>query len=233
MTAMGNRVTQKEKLDTIGRRLIASSALFETEIDKIAGDGDLFTGVLRRIESENKASRPSPSRLLNRYRVAVGSMAAFVFVASLGLYALSIQTGNSVSLDQAGPAAKPDAQRAANSPQPIVSGFAAGRAIDAETEFRSPQPIAQTAVYRQERQSVPSVQRASTRAVPDAEFFPVTYTDDSGESARGGRVIRVDVPRSTLFAMGMNVPLENESPTVKAELLIGPDGVTRAFRIVE
>jgi hypothetical protein len=33
--------------------------------------------------------------------------------------------------------------------------------------------------------------------------------------------------------MGMNVPLENESPTVKADILVGPDGVTRAIRLVE
>jgi hypothetical protein len=46
-------------------------------------------------------------------------------------------------------------------------------------------------------------------------------------------VIRVDVPRSTLFAMGFPVSLENESPTVKADLLIGPDGATRAVRLVE
>ena len=63
--------------------------------------------------------------------------------------------------------------------------------------------------------------------------MPVTYTGDNGESARGGRVIRVEVSRATLFAMGINVPLENESPTVKADLLVGPDGVTRAIRLVE
>ena len=46
-------------------------------------------------------------------------------------------------------------------------------------------------------------------------------------------MIRVDVPRSTLFVMGFPVSLENDSPTVKADLLIGPDGATRAVRLVE
>ena len=34
------------------------------------------------------------------------------------------------------------------------------------------------------------------------------------------------------FAMGIHVPLENGSDTVRADLLVGPDGVPRAVRLV-
>ena len=79
----------------------------------------------------------------------------------------------------------------------------------------------------------PRVERASYTPAPENDFVAVTYVGDGAESTRGGRVIRVDMARSTLFAMGFPVSLENESPTVKADLLIGPDGATRAVRLVE
>ena len=41
------------------------------------------------------------------------------------------------------------------------------------------------------------------------------------------------MPRSALFAMGVNIPLENDAEVVKADLLVGTDGVTRAIRVVE
>jgi len=66
---------------------------------------------------------------------------------------------------------------------------------------------------------------------PDEDFYPVSYSGDPDEMG-GGRIIRVELPRSTLFAMGVNIPLENDSPTIKADLLVGRDGVTRAVRVV-
>jgi hypothetical protein len=67
----------------------------------------------------------------------------------------------------------------------------------------------------------------------EGDFYALSYAGDPNETERGGRIVRVDVPRSTLFAMGIDVPLENESETVKADLLIGSDGVTRAIRVVK
>jgi len=39
--------------------------------------------------------------------------------------------------------------------------------------------------------------------------------------------------RASLFAMGINIPLENGAEVVKADLLVGPDGVTRAVRLAK
>ena len=117
-----------------------------------------------------------------------------------------------------------------------MKAFTQGRVeLDEEqTAAVEPEPKVQQAIYRSSRPAKPSTERASFKPVqPANQFLPVTYTGDGGESAKGGRVVRIDVPRSTLFAMGFNVSLENESPTVKADLLIGPDGVTRAVRLVE
>jgi hypothetical protein len=68
---------------------------------------------------------------------------------------------------------------------------------------------------------------------PDGDFYAISTTYAMDETAGGGRIIRADVPRSALFAMGINIPLENGgTETVKADLLVGSDGVTRAIRVV-
>ena len=66
----------------------------------------------------------------------------------------------------------------------------------------------------------------------NAEFYAISYSGDPAETDAGGRIVRVEMQRSSLFALGVNVPLENDAGPVKADLLIGRDGVTRAIRVV-
>jgi hypothetical protein len=91
---------------------------------------------------------------------------------------------------------------------------------------------------RAEKVAVEDKRSPTLRALPDVkiesdgEFYPVAYSGDIDEAAAGGRVIRVDMNRSSLFALGVNLPLENDEETVKADLIVGRDGVTRAIRLV-
>ena len=66
---------------------------------------------------------------------------------------------------------------------------------------------------------------------PDLEFYPLTFAGDPVETTSGGRVMQVELSRSSLFAMGFNIPIENGAELVKADLLVGPDGVARAIRL--
>lgn len=230
-----------EKLENIGRELLAAGALRESEIDRIAARDDLFAGVLAKVKSAQNAPVAEPfnfARFVRRHELGIGaSVAAVLCVGVLGLYLLQkppavAATGNHVPAVQTGPA-RPAAVAPASNASAIAPNDAQYGAEDREVD----EPIAPTperAIYRQPRNAAqPRPQTASARAEAEKEFYPVTYTGDGAETVRGGRVIRVDLSRSTLFAMGMNVPLENESPTVKADLLIGPDGVTRAIRLVD
>ena len=230
---------EKEKLENIGRAILAAGALREAEIDKIAAREDLFAGVLAKM---NSAPAPAPkevfsfARFVRRHELGIGG--AFAVVLCIGVFGLYLrQPSVEVSVRNIElPAVQPEAARSEITPQVIVNGSAADRTQDRVMDAppAAPEPTVERAVYRQARPSAPPrPQRASVNEAAEPEFLPVTYTGDNGESARGGRVIRVDVLRSTLFAMGINVPLENESPTVKADLLVGPDGVTRAIRLVE
>jgi len=87
---------------------------------------------------------------------------------------------------------------------------------------------------RQPDRSATRVRQTTVGHVEDQnEFYALSYAGDPNETERGGRIVRVDISRATLFAMGFDLPLENESETVRADLLVGSDGVTRAVRVVK
>ena len=64
------------------------------------------------------------------------------------------------------------------------------------------------------------------------EFYALTYAGGEDDQDEGGQIVRVTLPRSSLFAMGIDVPVENDTAKIKADLLLGSDGIMRAVRIV-
>jgi Putative zinc-finger len=63
------------------------------------------------------------------------------------------------------------------------------------------------------------------------EFIPLRYDDDH-KPMESGEVIRVQMPRSALIALGLPVQVERADESVKADLLLGEDGLARAIRFV-
>ena len=63
------------------------------------------------------------------------------------------------------------------------------------------------------------------------DFFPLGYGGDQNPMERG-EVIRVQMPRSALIAFGLPVNVERADMPVKADLLVGEDGMARAIRFV-
>ncbi|HYJ47442.1 MAG TPA: hypothetical protein VEV81_12590 [Pyrinomonadaceae bacterium] len=62
------------------------------------------------------------------------------------------------------------------------------------------------------------------------EFLPLTYGGLS--QIDEGQVIRIEVPRSALQSFGLPVNVERAGERVKADVLLGHDGVARAIRFV-
>jgi hypothetical protein len=62
-------------------------------------------------------------------------------------------------------------------------------------------------------------------------FIPLTYSGGAASDA-GSMVVRVEVPRATLLSLGLPLNLERGNSHVKADLLVGDDGITRAIRFV-
>jgi hypothetical protein len=81
-----------------------------------------------------------------------------------------------------------------------------------------------------------AVTGADDIADPDNGFIPLPYFSNSGlvsEAEADADVVRVEMPRSALVALGVPVAEENASGPVEAELLLGAGGMPQAVRILE
>ena len=71
----------------------------------------------------------------------------------------------------------------------------------------------------------------ATEAEVTTDFFPLS--DASALPAlEGGHVVRVELPRAALLSFGLPVNAEQATGRVKADVLIGHDGLARAVRFV-
>jgi hypothetical protein len=63
------------------------------------------------------------------------------------------------------------------------------------------------------------------------DFMPLTY-DGGAMAMESGHVVRVELPRSALLSMGLPMNQERAGELIKADVLMGDDGVARAIRFV-
>lgn len=64
------------------------------------------------------------------------------------------------------------------------------------------------------------------------DFMPIGYLNSSSLQD-GGSVVRVELPRSTIVSMGFAVNMDRYGERVKADVLMGADGLARAIRFVQ
>lgn len=64
------------------------------------------------------------------------------------------------------------------------------------------------------------------------DYIPLTYLSDA-TALQSGVVVRVEIPRATLLAMGLPMNSERGNSLVKADVVVSDDGVARAIRLVQ
>ena len=114
----------------------------------------------------------------------------------------------------------PDFGRAEN---PIVRKRAVPEKISDKTDA--------PARPRRPRPPNPSERKPKIETGAENVFYPLTFARNSEEEDL--RIIRAELSPSSLFALGVNLPVENETARIKADLLVGADGVARAIRFVK
>ncbi len=80
------------------------------------------------------------------------------------------------------------------------------------------------------RASRPKPARAAAKREIATDFIPVMLDPDPFER---GRLVRVQLPRSALTAFGLPVNEERFEERIKADVLVGEDGLARAIRFVK
>ncbi len=243
---------QDEQLDQAGRKLLEISRIQDSELERIVSAPHLFSAIKNRVRAEEGAK---PAAGLN-WRAVFSFLsqpnAAAAFAALLiavfafgGFYLYSRQALPPGPI--AGVTANNSQPKMAKKPEQVVQASLPGdngparAAVDPTGDEIPAQPKA--AIYRPAYKTEPSTAKVSYRKKAgdreavhyesDGEFYPLTFTGGSNEIAPGAQIVRVELPRSSLFSMGVDLPDDNRTGTVKADLLISSDGVARGFRLVK
>ena len=64
------------------------------------------------------------------------------------------------------------------------------------------------------------------------DFIPVIY-GGAVNLAEGGRMVRVQLPRLAMASFGLPVHMDRANEKVKADVLVGVDGLAQAIRFVQ
>jgi hypothetical protein len=205
------------------------TSVSDAELEAVVQKDDLFTGIMKRVVIAEKVE-------VRRFSLGVGAAYASVslavaVIATVTIFTLlrttDVTSGPSIAKSSA--PAQPDAavpqpvrppQDEPQVPKQLTAGSGDQRMIMADSRTYAPAP------HRPPQRPI----QAPVNDDNNGDFYPISYAGN--EALAGGRIIRVDLPRAQAFAMGIRVPLENDSDTVKADVIVGPDGVPRAVRLV-
>jgi len=230
---MLQRNEKNKELDRIGIAILRASALREEEIEQIVGDPYLFSSIKRsiRIDESRQPKQSRESNFFNARWIAGSLSFATVMIAVLGLASIKYlnkqaaetalvkapQTSTLTLLPPTNPV--PDIPTAEPESKPIVTS--------PKRTYQAEPAVIKTKTPRR-TYSEPVVNEESGSRM---EFYPLAGAspDTMGE----GRIIRVELPRASLVALGANLPPDGGKQMLKTDLLVGQDGVPRAIRLVD
>ena len=78
----------------------------------------------------------------------------------------------------------------------------------------------------------PSATEVEDAGYLDSGFVPLPYAGGATPNTEAA-VVRVEMPRSTLVALGVPLADQATGGTVEADLLLGPGGMPQAVRVIE
>jgi len=131
--------------------------------------------------------------------------------------------------------------RTEQQPQQMTAG-AVEKAPEIKQEPRIDSP--ETPKKQEEQQAVVKPRRHVARRQPRTEvanhvqreiatdFMPLGYLSPA-TLQDGGQIIRVELPRSALVNFGLPVNMDRYHEKVKADVLLGVDGLAHAIRFVQ
>lgn len=231
--------TLDERLDQMSLEVLQAVKVSEEEVEATASAPDLYNRLRLRIASEqreragartqangwrrrlsrglNLISALSGMRLSSRWTFAAAT-AILLLVAVAALYWL------------ARPSPEPGRIAQPPSPPPVSSPAREAEVIKREPEVK--QAVTHDPKLDQSHRAIRRRRTESRAAEIATDFIPLTYLADV-HAPESGHIVRVRVPRSALVSLGLPMNVEWAGELVKADVVIGDDGLARAIRFVQ
>ena len=229
-----NRTTQN--LDSKAAAVLAAGRLTDEEVERIASGPHIMSSVWARIEADRAAEtklKAGPAKpLFFGWRIAFAAFAV-LSIAAMGL-AVFMRTGKQPLVVVNAPVLTLN-----DRPAPAVlrpSEVYSDTVSDATAPKQSRPHFEQAAFRPEPRKVVQPVREAKQTSLPPPpplEFYTLPTVQANADAVKDARIVRVELPRASLVALGANIPLEGDRQLVRADLLVGPDGVPRAIRLAD
>jgi len=207
------------------RNLTLQLRALAREMDSGAAPGRVESFLLAAFD-EQLGSRNAPRA--SRLRYASVAAAAVLFSLGLGLTAWNSLFTQQAQVPIIALADDPTVVIAINQRVSMP-----GSNVSPEVVTSKPEQFA--SVPRRTRRNKPTTTATATSVAEQevaTDFMPIGYLN-SASLQDGGSVVRVELPRSTIVSMGFAVNMDRFGERVKADVLMGADGLARAIRFVQ
>jgi hypothetical protein len=208
----------EDSLEGFCRELVQAARASQAEIDAAANAPFLYQRLRARIAAEQRNAPARRGWLAVLLAVPAWQRWALATLAAVALLVFAVPRGERApSFETSGPSGrgKSDSTLAAGS----ASSLPASQAASKERKLERATP---TRRARRAQRPVETPEQVT-------EFVPLTYVAQADES---GHIVRVNLPRESLFALGVPVSAEQSGEVVKADVMVGDDGLARAIRFV-
>jgi hypothetical protein len=247
---MDKRNLQNNELDRIGRKLFEAAKIRDEEIEQIVGSEMLFDSIKTRIKIEQRSQNQknvslgqSKWQIWNWQRASAMVLLLFI-IGVIGFSLFRKITPQQQFEKAAAPAVQPivkqiETEPLQMTPQNLQDSSAIVKITDSKNESPkiTKQKVSINKILKTQKSALRKTKqqhRLQPRQNESAgEFYALAFTGNPVETGERLQIIRAELSRSSLFALGVNLPIENESEKIKTDLLVGADGVAKAIRLVE
>ncbi len=236
---------KNKKLDLIERKLLKASRISSEELREIVSAPQLFDRINARIKTEQAAQRSKnaagqqtifPVWRWQKAGLAFGGLLVFLAVGASLIFFTRPDFSTAQFIESV---AAPEVQKPIASVETLEPEISESRNEENPVGKRN---VAQKLAFKNNASKtgnrtagINSAKRSPRllRTEPEEIFYPLAFAENLEEAKEDGQVIRVELSRSSLLALGINPPMDDETLKIKTDLLIGSDGVARGIRFVK
>jgi hypothetical protein len=177
---------------------------------------------LREAFRKQNVVTPIAARRWNsRYWVAAAIAAMLLIAISVIAYHVNWRVNDAPKL----------AQQAPGTPKVIDEPVKQEQVAEVQTQDTSPQTPKVRRIRRSNVRRPENVQLANHAEIA-TDFIPLSYMT-AVNLQDGGQIVRVELPRSALANFGLPVNMDRYNEKVKADVLLGVDGLAHAIRFIQ
>ncbi len=209
-----------ERMLTAGLRRLAASAGAEEAPARVEAR---LLAALR----EQKTLAPYVNRYSHRLRrLAISAAAAILVVLALA----AIRFDQSIRVDRVEQAQKLSLKDQLAEPNKVMP-VERQPALAIGNQQRSTQKLSPRNVIHHPKESPRRAVDSGAMQEIATDFIPLVH-GDSLNFMESGQLVRVELPRSALVSFGLPMNMERANQRVKADVVVGNDGLARAIRFV-